>query len=76
MSAIARIRSVPLSARQIQASKHGIADVRAALDGPIVPMTVDEILAEREQWRLEDDARRHRQAELRLVSKGRAGGNA
>lgn len=76
MSSIARICSVPLSAHQVQAAKRGLPAVRAALEAPVVPMSADQLLALREQHRVEDDARRHRQAELRLVSKGRAGGIA
>lgn len=74
MGLIHRMASVPLSGRQMQAAKRGIASVREALDAPLVPRSTEDLLAEREQWRVDDDARRHRQAELRLVSKGRAGG--
>lgn len=42
----------------------GLAAARAALEGDAPPVTVEDALAQQEQWRVEDEARRSAQATL------------
>lgn len=54
------------------ASRRFMANARELLASPPIGLSSDDLLSERERIRLDEAARRFRQGQLRLLSKGRA----
>lgn len=71
----APVRTRPFRRKRFVPTASALTAARTAmeaLNAASEPMTSDDVLALREQLRVEDELRGRRQGELRLVSKGRA----